>query len=92
MPNIIDTGFGIIKKTPDQHVYKGTSQCHTCGKTMVICWDTVCSKCHKTFCYNHSYEVDGKWVCENCHPNQASISLYNPRIRRILEKIFNRKK
>jgi hypothetical protein len=29
-------------------------------------WDTVCSRCRRTFCYVHSVEIDGLWVCTEC--------------------------
>ncbi|MCK5138486.1 MAG: hypothetical protein KAQ85_01465 [Thermodesulfovibrionia bacterium] len=44
----------------------GHSVCNDCGKDMPVCWDVVCSKCGKTFCYGCSVTKDDKWFCNKC--------------------------
>ncbi len=45
-------------------ITKGHSVCNSCGKDMPVVWDTVCSICRFTFCYDCSVERDGRWYCE----------------------------
>lgn len=47
---------------------RGDSVCVTCSKKMPKCWDTVCAKCWDTSCYDHSFAIDGKWLCVKCAP------------------------
>jgi hypothetical protein len=62
----------LIYKVTGQHdpgeMGTGDSVCNECGKIMKRCWDTVCSKCDRTFCYDHSYNWTGKWHCKGCFP------------------------
>ena len=44
----------------------GHSVCNSCGKDMPRCWDVVCSKCNKTFCYGCSIDFNGYWYCKEC--------------------------
>lgn len=44
----------------------GHSVCNECDKDMPKCWDTICARCRHTFCYEHSWTVEGKWVCSAC--------------------------
>jgi hypothetical protein len=53
------------KPFPD-HPIGGHSVCCACGKDLSNCWDTVCSRCQRTFCYDHSVAIKGLWVCEEC--------------------------
>lgn len=51
---------------PAGNVHGGHSVCNICGKDMPKCWNTVCSRCGRTFCYVHSVEIDSYWVCTEC--------------------------
>ena len=45
----------------------GDAVCNSCELDMPICWDVVCVKCRRTFCYHCSrLAVDGCWHCESC--------------------------
>ena len=62
----------------------GHSVCNNCGKDMPGCWDIICKKCNRTFCYDcviHSYPTHPKyWYCKEC---------YKPTlIERIINKIL----
>jgi hypothetical protein len=54
--------------THPEEIMTGHSVCNKCGKDMPICWDTVCSVCLKTFCYDCSKASLLKWYCLNCNP------------------------
>ncbi len=43
-------------------VWQGACECVTCGKDMLICWDTVCKDCESTSCYAHSWLVGPEQV------------------------------
>ena len=51
----------------DVNIQSGHSVCNYCGRDMPSVWDTVCFICDRTFCYAHSIDFKGKWVCSNCH-------------------------
>ena len=53
-----------ISKEDDLH--SGHSVCNTCGKDMLICWDTVCCKCGNTSCYKCSAGDEKYWFCFEC--------------------------
>jgi hypothetical protein len=65
-PFITDTLGRIVQLKPGSNCHGGHSACNECGEDMPRCWDTVCYKCLKTFCYTHSYVVGGYWFCYSC--------------------------
>jgi hypothetical protein len=46
--------------------YSGHSVCNICGKDMPVCWDVVCYKCSRTFCYECAKVKKGHWFCKEC--------------------------
>jgi len=69
----------IIKITHDGNPplgygFSGHSVCNECGKDMPKCWDTVCYKCNRTFCYNHSIDINNKWYCLECAVKESQTS------------------
>ena len=52
---------------------KGHSVCNKCGKDMPICWNVVCSKCNKTFCYQHAKAGMKFWYCLDCWNKKWSL-------------------
>lgn len=58
--------FKVTGKVDFGEVGKGHSVCNGCGKDMPVCWDVVCSRCDKTFCYDCAKTKLNKWVCKEC--------------------------
>jgi hypothetical protein len=50
--------------TPAGLGMRGDSRCVSCGKTMPMCWDTVCTACGDTSCYACSIQRGGRWYCK----------------------------
>jgi hypothetical protein len=44
----------------------GDSVCNRCGSDMPGCWDVVCDKCRRTFCYRCAQIIGDNWVCKLC--------------------------
>jgi len=64
---IINTkGMPPIINNKGLHTFAGHSACNACGKEMLMCWDTICSVCEGTFCYECSVEGLRKWYCKKC--------------------------
>jgi len=81
----------IIQIEPDDIIHTGKSVCGICGKKMEVCWDVVCWKCGKTFCYNHSivvnvYDVGDVWMCKQCNPKIGIWSDIKRGWKRMLRK------
>jgi len=60
----------IVKVNPDEDIHTGASLCNDCGKIMPVCWDVVCKKCRKTFCYLHTGIKGDYWYCFGCISNK----------------------
>lgn len=43
------------------------SVCNECKLAMPQLWETICSRCRKCHCYQHSKVIDGMWVCPACN-------------------------
>ena len=56
----------ITKVEKDDDINNGHSVCNACGKDMPVCWDMVCYKCDKTFCYKCAVSWNGRWYCSDC--------------------------
>ena len=65
MPEYEEGGL-IIRLFKDDDLHSGGSLCNYCGKIMPVCWDVVCYKCNRTFCYAHSKNINGYWYCIEC--------------------------
>jgi len=50
----------------DKGIHTGHAVCNYCAKDMPVCWDTVCSGCYRTFCYDHSALKHNRWYCPDC--------------------------
>ena len=55
------------------NIYGGHSVCVSCGKDMPGCWDTVCSVCGNTSCYDCSHSDTANWFCKKHNPTLISI-------------------
>ena len=66
MDGVIFDNEGRIKEVHIK-LHNGHSVCNYCGKDMPIVWDVVCSKCRKTFCFDHARTRDGYWICNACY-------------------------
>jgi hypothetical protein len=42
------------------------SVCNECKLVMPKIWNTICSRCRKAHCYQHSKAINGMWVCPAC--------------------------
>lgn len=68
----IDNAGRIIYVSSDIFVPQGQgigdhSVCNVCKKDMFGCWDIVCKRCNKTFCYDHAKDRNGFWFCPKCY-------------------------
>jgi len=59
--NVDHSDDGLICTKNGVNVYGGDSVCVSCAKDMPGYWDTVCSICGDTSCYDCSYSDDHFW-------------------------------
>ena len=55
------------------HIHKGHSVCVSCGKDMLVCWDTVCFVCGDTSCYDCSHSDNIHWFCDKHRPSKIDL-------------------
>lgn len=53
--------------------------CGACGRLMYRIWETVCSKCDRTHCREHTIVVDGKYVCLKCLESRTREEIEEPK-------------
>jgi len=97
--NVNNSDDGLIcTKNNVQKIYGGDSVCVSCGKDMPGCWDTVCSVCGDTSCYNCSYSDDHFWYFKKhtddhfwyCKKHKPKIITFSILLPKPLQNYFKR--
>lgn len=77
-------------KRPGSNCHGGHSVCNVCGKDMPGCWEVVCSKCWRTFCYKHARVSADNWICVLCEGKLLDDLIREPNILTSMIETFKK--